>query len=203
MTPLTITAHVKGPILTGGGYMTFDALLAAAVYAQTQDIDQAHEQLPLARTDGMYHASAAIMEPITAGRRAIVQSLRQDPDLLPWLKRNAAGNVHTQFSNMPDNILNSYRSMDVESVTWYCEGDPDLIRLLLDAVPMIGKKRATEVTHWSLAEGELDGVMGYAEEPLRPIPVWLWKGERTHVVADVCWRPAYWNPRHKAPCYVA
>lgn len=202
MIPLTITAQVKGPLVSGGGYMTFDALLAAAVFAQTQDLEAAHEQLPLARTSGMYHASAALMEPLQVGRRAIVQGMRPGLELLPWLKKNSAGAVHRAFSNMPDNILNSYRSFDVETVTWSCQGDPDRIRPLLDALPMIGKKRSTEVTHWSIEEGELDGVVGYADEPLRPVPTWLWKGARSHVVADVCWRPAYWDPRYKAPCYV-
>lgn len=203
MIPLTITAQVKGPLVTGGGYMTFDAILAAAVYAHTQDIEQAHEHLPLARTQGLYHASAAILEPLSTSHKAIVQGFRPDLELLPWLKKNAAGNVHTKFSNMPDNILNCYRSMDVDTVTWCCEGDPDRIRPLLDALPMIGKKRSTEVTHWSIEEGELDGVTGYADEPMRPVPVWLWKGGRTHIIADLCWRPAYWDPRHKAPCYVS
>lgn len=203
MIPLTITAQVKGPIVTGGGYMTFDALLAAAVFAQTQDIEQAHEHLPLARTEGMYHASAAIMEPLATRRVAIVQGMRPGLELLPWLKKNAAGKIHRDFSNMPDNILNTYRGNDVGTVTWYCQGDPDRIRPLLEALPMIGKKRSTEVTHWSIEEGELDGITGYADEPLRPVPVWLWKGKRDHVIADVCWRPAYWNPAQKAPCYVA
>jgi hypothetical protein len=202
MPPLTITAHIKGPLLSGGGYMTFDALLAAAVYAKTQDLEQAHDHLPLARTGGMYHASAAVLEPLTAGRKAIVQGLRPGLELLPWLKKNAAGKVHTRFSNMPDNILNSYRSVDVATITWYCEGDSDAIRALLDALPMIGKKRSTEVSHWTVEPGELDGITGYADEPLRPVPNWLWKGDRTHIVADVNWRPAYWNPRQKAPCYV-
>lgn len=151
----------------------------------------------------MYHASAAVTEPMSRSRRAIVQGMRPDVELLPWLKKNASGKVHTRFSNMPDNILNTYRSMDVDAVTWYCEGDPDLIRPLLNALPMIGKKRSTEVTHWSVEGGELDGVTGYADEPLRPVPVWLWTGARTHTIADVCWRPAYWDPRHKAPCYVS
>jgi hypothetical protein len=70
-------------------------------------------------------------------------------------------------------------------------------------LPLIGKKRITAVTQWKIDEGELDGVTGYADEPLRPVPVALWKGARTHVIADVCWRPAYWNPRNKGPCYVS
>ncbi|MCY4746450.1 hypothetical protein NYO99_15815 [Pelomonas sp. UHG3] len=202
MKTLTVTARIKGPLISGGGYMTFDGLLAAAVFAQTQDLEQAHERLPLARTGGMYHASAALLEPLQVGRRAIVQGMRPGPELFPWLKKNAAGNVHRAFSNMPDNILSSYRAFDADQVSWSCEGDPDAIWPLLEALPMIGKKRSTEVLQWSITDGDLDGVVGYADEPLRPVPAWLWKGEHKHVLADVCWRPAYWDPRHKAPCYV-
>ena len=47
MDQLRITAHLSGPLVTGGGYLTFDALLASATYSLTQDIEQAHNQLPL------------------------------------------------------------------------------------------------------------------------------------------------------------
>lgn len=202
MDRLIVTAEVRGPLVTGGGFMTFDALLAAAVFTLTSDVSAAHDSLPLARSDGMYHASAAVFEPRDTNKRAIVQGMRPDLGLLPWLKKNASGQVHTRFSNMPDNILNTYRSMDIDRVTWYCEGDAERIDDLLKVLPMIGKKRSTEVVRWQIDDGELDGISGYAGEPLRPVPVWLWSGARHHVMADVCWRPAYWDPRGKAACYV-
>lgn len=82
MDQLRITAHLSGPLVTGGGYLTFDALLASATYSLRQDIEQAHNQLPLKQVACLYHASAAIYEPVAIGALAIVQAMRPD-DL--WL----------------------------------------------------------------------------------------------------------------------
>ena len=204
MDKLRITATLSGPLITGGGYLTFDALLASAVYSLTQDLDQAHHQLPLKQLDGLYHASAAIFEPLAIGKVAIVQSMRPDDVWLDhqWLKKNKQGAVHTKFSNLSDNIMNSYKSVTAPSLTWYCEGDADRIRPLLLQLPMIGKKRVCTVTQWEVEEGELDGVHGYADEPMRPVPVTLWDGEPQGPVVDAAWRPAYWDAAGRTACFV-
>ena len=200
MDKLQVTAYVEGPIIRSGGYWTLDALLAAAVFDSTGDLDRAHNALPLANTGGMYHASAAFIEPRAQRRHAISQVLRPGMELAPWLKRNKHGRIHRKFDGY--NILNSYQAMDAESVTWYCEGSADAIRALLERLPMIGKKRSADVTRWEVVDGGLDGVTGYEGEPIRPVPVALWKGAPGPVIADVNWRPAYWDPRGKAPCFV-
>jgi hypothetical protein len=204
MDKLQITAKLSGPFITGGGYLTFDALLASAVYSLTEDVDQAHNHLPLKQVDGLYHASAAIYEPLALGKIAIVQSMRPDDLWLDhkWLKKNKHGAVHTKFSNLSDNILNTYQSIATTAMTWYCEGDADRIRSLLTHLPMIGKKRACVVTHWEVEAGELDGVHGYADEPMRPVPVTLWNGDKSNPVVDAAWRPAYWDAAGRTACYV-
>lgn len=205
MEQLRITATLSGPLMTGGGYLTFDALLASAVFSLTQDVDQAHNQLPLKQFDGLYYASAAIFEPLAIGKVAIVQSMRPDDVWLDhqWLKKNKQGAVHTKFSNLSDNILNSYKTITAPSLTWYCQGDADRIRALLLHLPMIGKKRVCSVTQWVVEEGELDGVHGYADEPLRPVPVALWDGDQRGPIVDAAWRPAYWDAAGRTACFVS
>ena len=141
MDQLRITAHLSGPLVTGGGYLTFDALLASATYSLTQDIEQAHNQLPLKQVAGLYHASAAIYEPVAIGAVAIVQAMRPDDLWLDhqWLKKNKRGAVHTKFDNLSDNILTTYKTIAAPTMTWYCEGDADRIRVLLAHLPLIGK----------------------------------------------------------------
>ena len=204
MDKLRITAKLSSPFVTGGGYLTFDALLASAVYSLTQDMDKAHNHLPLNRVDGLYYASAAIYEPFATGKVAIVQSMRPDDLWLDhqWLKKNKQGSVHTKFSNLSDNILNSYKTIAAPSMTWYCEGDADRIRVLLTHLPMIGKKRVCSVTQWAVEAGELDGVHGYADEPLRPVPKVLWDGDKSNPIVDAAWRPAYWDAAGRTACYV-
>jgi hypothetical protein len=63
MDKLTITAKLKSPLIVGGGYLTFDALLAAVLFEKLQDVDLAMAAIPLPVTDQLYHASAALLEP--------------------------------------------------------------------------------------------------------------------------------------------
>jgi hypothetical protein len=204
MDTLRITATLSGPLVTGGGYLTLDALLASAVYSLTQDVDQAHNHLPLKQVGGLYHASAAIFEPLAIGKMAIVQSMRPDDLWLDhqWFKKNKHGAVHTKFGNLSDNILNSYKTIAAPSMTWYCEGDADRIRALLEHLPMIGKKRVCTVTQWDVEPGELDGLHGYADEALRPVPVELWDGDTNGAIVDAAWRPAYWDAAGRTACFV-
>ena len=74
------------PIVTGGGYMTLDGLLAALLFDQLQDIEAARAAIPVKNTQGLFHASGAVMEPIDKGCIVFIAALRQqhcfDPDLI-------------------------------------------------------------------------------------------------------------------------
>ena len=203
MDRLHITAHLRGPIVLNNP-TTLDALLAAGIFDQTGDLEQAHHDLPLARTSGIYHASRAMFEPLSTERAAIVQSMRPNDQWLDHnlIKKNKQGRVHLAFSNCVDNVMNPVTRYFTDQIDWYAEGDADSIRELLNGITHIGKKRATLVTRWDIEEGELDGVMGYADEPLRPVPVGVWRGEKTFVIKDCAARPAYWNPANREACYV-
>jgi tRNA A37 N6-isopentenylltransferase MiaA len=69
MERLAITARLKVPIILGGGYLTLDALLASLNFEQSGDIEIAHNTIPLASTDGLFHASAALLARIIHGGR--------------------------------------------------------------------------------------------------------------------------------------
>ena len=47
MDKLKITFKLVSPIITNGGYMTLDALLAALIFEKTGDLDKAHSEIPL------------------------------------------------------------------------------------------------------------------------------------------------------------
>ena len=71
-----LTLKMASPVVTGGGYMTLDALLAAILFDEHGDLERAHSEIPLQCTDGLWHASAAIYEKQDAGRFAFVANLR-------------------------------------------------------------------------------------------------------------------------------
>ena len=202
MEQLQITARIKGPLIRGNGQLTLDALLAAQVYETTGDLDAAHNKLPIKQTSGLYWASRALIEgPVQ--RRAIVQSLRPDNVWLDerWLKKNKHGSVHTKFSNLSDNILNSYAEVLATSITWYCTGDSQRVLNLLQGITHIGKKRSALVTDWQVEEGPLDGLHGYDDEPLRPVPIEMWDGDKSVPIVDATWRPAYFDMNNAQACY--
>ena len=91
------------------------------------------------------------------------------------------------------------------TIDWYAEGDTDAVQALLKDTHFIGKRRASgfgEVDRWSLEPDELDGITGHLDEPLRPVPIEMFHGDQSAIKADAAWRPAYWNPAHRAICFV-
>lgn len=185
--------------------MTLDGLLAAIRFEETGDIEVAHSDLPLAVTTGIWHASAAIFEPIDKGRAAFIAGFRpghsMDPDLI---KKNKHGQLHKKFDTSLTNVMNSYPMITAPTITWYAEGDPDRVRQMLEPVHFVGKRRASgfgEVRRWDIELDELDGIEGPFGEPLRPVPVDLFAGDRSGPVVDAAWRPAYWNVANRTACF--
>lgn len=202
MEQLQITAKIKGPLIRGNGQLTFDALLAAQIYETTGDLDAAHNKLPIKQTDGLYWASRVIFEGAIQPR-AVVQGFRPDNLWLDdrWLKKDKRGAVHRKFSSMPDNILNSYVEVLTPSLTWYCTGDGAAISALLHGITHIGKKRSAFIIDWQVEQGALDGLHGYEDEPLRPVPVDMWDGDKSMPIVDATWRPAYFDMTNAQACY--
>ena len=202
---IRVTAHLSTPIVTGGGYMTLDALLAAQLFDELHDVDAAHAAIPVRNTAGLFYASAAIMEPIDKGRVAFIASLRPahsiDPELL---LKNKKGALHRKFDSSFTNVMNGYRLLNAPTVTWYVEGDGDRIQQLLAPVQFIGKRRASgfgQVERWEFEPDYLDGIEGPFGEPLRPVPQDMFKGDKSLPVVDAAWRPAYWRVEHRAACH--
>jgi hypothetical protein len=209
MEKLTITAHMKTPFITGGGYMTFDALLAGILFDQLQDVEAAHSSVPIRCTDGLFHASAAMYEPLDQSRVAFVANMRADhsldADLFPRKKNGASyrkvGRLRRRDFGA---VMNSYDSVQVESLEWHVEGDNEEIFKLINPISFIGKRRASgfgEVDRWSIEPSELDGLTGFLDEPMRPIPIERFKGDTASLKVDAAWRPAYWHPANRAICY--
>ncbi|MEX2616164.1 MAG: hypothetical protein WD767_08720 [Alphaproteobacteria bacterium] len=209
MEKLKITARLKAPIVLGGGYLTFDALLASLIFEATGDIEIAHGTIPVACTKGLFHASAALLEPLESRKVSFVANLRAthtlDPDLL---LKNKTGGVHKKIGLTRRRdfgaVMNSYQAFDAPEITWYAQGDGAAIERLLSGVHFIGKRRGSgfgEVAGWDVAQDDLDGVVGPFGDPMRPAPVDLFKGNKDALRVDAAWRPAYWHPDNRAICY--
>jgi hypothetical protein len=193
-----------------GGFLTLDALLAAALFERTGDLEQAHSALPLAQTGGMWHASAALLEAPTQYRATLTASLHARHDIAPELLRRGRGGVLPRIGEKRrreyGNVQNPVEGFAATAVWWFAEGDPKEVETLLQGVRHVGKKHTAgygEVGHRDIEPVDtVNGVLDLAGYPLRPIPGEIYKGKGDAVVADAAWRPAYWKLENRAKCYV-
>jgi hypothetical protein len=206
---LLITAELASPIIIGGGFMTFDALLASIVFETTEDLEQAHNGLPLHRSGELFHASAAIMFPDAKQDQTFSASMRWDHDFSPDVfKKTSKGKLRKVSAKRKrdfGNIFNTYKSFVAPEILWYCEGDRSEIERLLANVEFIGKRRGSgfgQVKNWRVEPGEYDGLLGLNNNPLRPIPEVLYEGNDSALKIEASWKPPYWEPAHRAICYV-
>ena len=200
VTPVIFTAHA-----------TLDGLLGALLFDELQDVDAAHAAIPLRSTDGLFHASAAhLLGVTTADKIGFIAGLRASHDIaLDRIERNKHGEPHkalglTRRSDF-GNVANAYTAHAATVIEWTAEGDGDRVIELLQGVHAIGKRRNAgfgEVLNWHIEQADDDGVVGIDGRVLRPIPVEILGPGHSDVAADAGWRPAYWNPRHRAACYV-
>lgn len=200
VTPVIFTAHA-----------TLDGLIGALLFERLQDVDVAHAAIPLRSTDGLFHASAARLISVASSRKlGFVAGLRASHDIdIALVQRNASGDPHKALglTRRGDfgNVANAYTAHAAEVVEWTAEGDGDRVIELLQRVPFIGKRRNAgfgEVLNWHIEQADDDGVVSRDGLVLRPVPVEVLGAGRSEVVCDAAWRPAYWNPRHRAACYV-
>ena len=189
--------------------MTLDSLLAAIVFENTEDVEKAHNQLPLKRTGELFHASAAILDPDVRKDQIFTASMRWDHDFSPDVfEKNRQGRLQKKVSAKRKrdfgNIFNTYTSFLAPDIAWYCEGCKEEIEHLLNPVQFIGKRRGSgfgEVKKWVVEDAQYDGILGRGKAPLRPIPDFLYKGDPTALRIEAAWKPPYWEPTNRAICY--
>ena len=213
-----IRATLKAPIIYRG-YLTLDALLMAVM--GTGDVRGL-----IKCVDDLYYASAAIPDDLGLVQKAsFVASMRPEmtPEWRDFIEPNAknttlpselqirgpkkCNDIKIGVSRQRDagNILNQYLVKTSPVVEWHAVGNAEAVLEVLRSVPFIGKKRTAgygEVGEWSILDSDLDGLVGYANEPLRPIPVERWPQGGDWVPEEAAWKAPYWEVRNRTKCYV-
>lgn len=205
-----LQARLKTPIVLRG-YTTLDALLMSVL--SKGDVSNL-----LKCVDGLYFASAALPEELGLQQKAsFVASMRPDhtPEWSNLIRPNARtkngwaeGNdlkIGLSRQREGGNILNTYIAKYAPVVEWHAVGDGEAVLSLLKETQFLGKRRTCgygEVAKWSLHQGELDGIVGYAHEPMRPIPVERWEHGGDWVPQEAAWKAPYWELANRTKCYV-
>ena len=217
MKPFVLRAHLKTPLIRQG-HLTLDALLMAVL--ERGDVsDLLHCE------DHLYYASAATLAAVPPGvHAAFVASMR--PEHTPGWLEVITPNTRNPRLPVPEgaegraklndlkielarqrgagNILNAYKAEVSPTVEWYGTGHGEVVLDVLSAVPFIGKRHSAgygEVVRWEVEPGELDGLSGYLDEPLRPVPVHRWCLGGDWIAVEAAWKAPYWDVSSRAKCF--
>ncbi len=198
-----LRARLRSPVIQRG-YSTLDALLMA-VLGRGDVTDLLH------CVDGLYHASAGFpVDVIGQSTAAFVASMRPEhtPGWRAVIQPNTrGGDVQIGLTRQREggNVLNEYKAQVARAVEWYATGNKEAVLEAVQDVAFIGKKRSAgygEVDRWEAQPGELDGVVGYLGEPLRPVPTERWTAGGDWVPVEAAWKAPYWDVRNRTRCFV-
>ncbi len=203
MDTFVLRARLRSPVIQRG-YSTLDALLMA-VLGRGDVTDLLH------CVDGLYYASAGFpVDVIGQSPASFVASMR--PEHTPcWghvIQPNTKdGDVQIGLARRREggNVLNAYTASTARAVEWYATGHMDAVLAVVQSVSFIGKKRSAgygEVEHWHAQHDDLDGLIGYLGEPLRPVPTERWTAGGDWIPMEAAWKAPYWDVRNRTCCFV-
>jgi len=147
MNNLKITLRFNSPIIATD-LIHLDAVLAYALYKHTNNLDDAHNRLPLKKTNGVYHASAfRLQSPIRCVNADFNGSIRNSDLDTALFKPNSSNGTRYLYI---DTVRGEHKAnldayLAYESLHsmgyFYAHGDKDEIEALLTTyVVGIGKK---------------------------------------------------------------
>jgi len=177
--------EVETPVISFG-FLTLDAILAALIFQETDDLEMAHNNIPLARTDGVWHGSAAMFTPsFENGTAEFVRDIKM-PELESGLWQHPKKTKHPLFVDKQrgdwKSEISAYETFSASQVRWFGRGDIEtVINLLNRSLFFVGAKgrqgygRVSNGT--GLAEIIADDFsLEYKGSPARPIPLDVWDG---------------------------
>lgn len=203
MKPFVLRAHLRSPIIRRG-FVTLDALLMATL--ERGDVSD----LLRCEQDLYFASSGFAVDAVASQRASFVASMRPEhsPHWLEVLQHNTKdGDLRIGLSRQREagNIINGYQATVARAIEWYATGHADAVLDVMQSVRFIGKKRSAgygEVTRWETEDGELDGLVGFASEPLRPIPTARWTEGGDWIPVEAAWKAPYWDVRNRDRCFV-
>jgi len=144
---LKITVSFKSPVIMTQP-IHFDAILSFALFQHTNDLDKAHDELPIERTKNIYHASALFMQsPVKIVNADFTGALRladMDKDLFQSNSKKGKRYLYID-TNRGDHKaeLNTYKAYESEHGVgyFYVRGKrSEIVKLLETYIFAIGKK---------------------------------------------------------------
>jgi CRISPR type IV-associated protein Csf3 len=223
-TSFVVIAALKTPvILSRDTYLTFDALLSGLIYRETENLDIAHTQIPLARTACIWHGSAAFLDSVV--RKTIGPAFKAGltPKEEMWAPAYQTGTGRNRDRVVVKRVdtargpyqtrLDQYTGIAASTITWFAHGDLQRVRELLSYLRSVGAKARQgwgHVERIDIEELDDDLSMAYVTPqgatPMRPIPVqtWIEMGHKPDdcLVIDSVATPPYLEASRRERCVV-
>ncbi|MGH8463107.1 MAG: hypothetical protein ACRER5_03105 [Pseudomonas sp.] len=209
--PFRVTITLRTPACLRPD-LTLDAVLAAAIYLISGDVERAHSDIPLARTKDVWHASS--IQFLGGERSSQPYIARLDSrDLVPVGysgEANRKGRININISG--GYLAAQLRKLPtfIGQVAFDGNGDIEEVKSLLHALPGLGKNTRQGLGRMGeiVVASSLKDVSVIREDglPARPTPVTTWEqwGNNPDVAAKdhVAWQPPYWRHDQDALCVV-
>lgn len=192
--PFKVTLYIGSPYIPPKVAPTLDGLLWGAVRLELPDCDDVAAHIPLQQTDGVFHGSRMMCDPLFPDRpvtffQSINNERREETIQEAWLdtrlykgscvdisKLRKGDSGRGTFSVKMDNYAPLYRGQYWEARFYGC-GDPERVESLLRVLPGIGRKAARG--YGSIVDVDVEVIdqdlsLIRDGKPMRPIPKSLW-----------------------------
>lgn len=189
MENFALRVDLETPVIVREGWLTLDAILAALLFRETNDLETAHQDIPLDRRAGVWCGSAAFFVggEIAETTCRFARSLKLDDlefgEYLPPRPRSGHPNWIDQARNQDAHqwraMLDLYPSIHAHEAWWFGRGDVSRIEKMMPDLCAIGSR----VNHgWGKINSfEIEvidedlSLMFDTEHPARPVPLDAWK----------------------------
>lgn len=209
--PFLVQIGLRSPVLMGPeGFLTLDAILAAALYQIHQDVERAHSEIPLAQTAGIWHGSAMFHLGDTAPISHVVIAGLNPVRPMDYPMERLTGvpaslnSKEAPFAATQDTYFGAWS----RRIVFFGCGDRKRVKTLLELLPGIGKKVGQgfgQIDSIRIHSTASDLSLAFPDgTPTRPIPSRIWQGAG---LADVnedmaTWHPPYWRQSNANLCQV-
>jgi hypothetical protein len=216
--PFHLMITLRTPVISSG-QLTLDAILTAALFRETRDIDAALSALPLLSSDAIWHGSSAFFEaPLSFLDIPYIQQLSGEQD---WSldnfyvarKRNNSEIKILKTGGAYVPRLDRHKACVTRRVHYFgCGRGPQVQTLIENHLPGLGSNTnhgfgEIESVQWRTMTADLalihrDGL------PLRPVPVTFWNllpqrpALSELIVNEESWRPPYRDEANRVLCVI-
>lgn len=214
--PLEVKIGVVPPIYITSPWLHLDSILSYLCVRDAlndlfycmpteETVDVSFLDLPLKKTDDVYHSSIGIYSDNAKLYRDTIYKRFTDKETYKLTKKQQQGRIKTNQGHFKDFMIN-LPILITDEITFYCNGDKSEIKRLLEHLTSIGKKTSIgggKIHKIRISETTEDYSFFKDNNIMRPIPtkmkIPIFEGM---VFQQQPYKPPYWDKNNVTMCYV-